>query len=67
MDIRAIIEAEMGRQGVSQRGLAHEIGMTQQAVNRYIRGHKDMTGENLARILDALGLVIIPRPPRRKR
>lgn len=61
MDIRKIIIKEIERQGRTQRELAAETGLTQSRIGDYVRGARDMTGENLQRLLKALSLEITPK------
>src|SRR5690606_22322779 len=58
MDIREIIRGELERQGMTQTRLAELAHMTVPRVNDYIHGKRDVTGETLGRMLDALGLTI---------
>jgi len=60
MDIRKVIITEIKRQGWTQRRLAAETGLTQSRIADYVRGARDMTGENLQRLLKALSLEITP-------
>ena len=60
MTIRDQIIAAMQTQGLSQRRLAHLAGIPQPAINRYLRGHVDMNGRNLERLLDVMGLALGP-------
>ena len=56
--IRRSILAAMRAQGISQRELGKRSGLAQTTVNRYCNAVRDMTGENLDKLLQALGLKI---------
>lgn len=67
MDLRSIIIVELERQGMTQAALADAAEMTQPRVNAYLRGHRDVKAETLARMLDALNLEIRPAVKRRRK
>ena len=64
MSFRKIIGTEVTRQGLSGYRVAKLSGIPMRTVQAYLAGSRDLTGERLARIVDALGLEL--RPKRRK-
>lgn len=65
MDIRQIIKDEMDRQGITQTALQDLTGILQHRISDYLTGKRDVNGETLRKMLEALGLEI--RPTRRRR
>ena len=61
MDIRPIIREAMARQGISQRRLAQQTGLMQPHISNYLAGKRDMQGESLRKMLEALDLEIRPK------
>ena len=60
-----IIEAIIARRNemsISQRELARLVGMKQPAICRLERGDKNITGDTLFRVTDALSLQIACKP-----
>jgi transcriptional regulator with XRE-family HTH domain len=68
MDLRQTIKTRMEHLGISQHRLQELTGILQHRFSEYLAGKRDMTGENLQVILDALGLEIRPvhRPRKEK-
>ena len=64
MSFRKIIEREVSRQGLSGYRLAKLAGLPLRGVQAYLAGDRDMGGERLAKVCDALGLEL--KPKRRK-
>lgn len=60
MDMRQIIRDELKRQGMSQARLAELAGMTIPRVSDYLNAKRDVQGETLRRMLEALGLEVRP-------
>jgi transcriptional regulator with XRE-family HTH domain len=67
MSFRKIIRAEVTRQGLSGYRVAKLSGIPMRTVQAYLAGSRDLTGERLARIVDALGLELRPRRRRKGR
>jgi transcriptional regulator with XRE-family HTH domain len=67
MSFRRIIQREAQRQGLSGYRIAALAGMSMRTVQAYLAGSRDLTGERLAKIADALGLELRPkrRSPRK--
>lgn len=66
-DFRQIITEALESQGKTKYWLAQQVagtGPVQDTVYRYLSGKKDMTGENIALLLAALGIEV--RPKRRR-
>lgn len=61
MDIRRIIIEAMRQQGMSQRRLAGQAGLTQPRISDYLLGKRDVQGETLNKLLEALDLEIRPK------
>ncbi len=57
-DFRSLIHDAMERQGVTQMALAALTGVRQHRISEYLAGKRDMTGENIAKLFDALGLEV---------
>jgi transcriptional regulator with XRE-family HTH domain len=66
MDLRRIIKAEVEKQGLTQDRLGELTGLLQHRLSEYLSGKRDMTGENLQKILGALGLELRSTRSRRK-
>ena len=66
MDLRRIIKKELERRGMTQTRLAELAGMTIPRVSDYLNGKRDVQGETLRRMLEALGLEIKRAKRRRK-
>jgi len=69
MDIRQIIRDRMAEQDISQRRLHRLTGVHQVRISNYLTGQRDMGSDNVAKLLDTLGLVIKPmdsNPAKRK-
>ena len=64
MLFRKIIQAEVTRQGLSGYRVAKLAGIPMRTVQAYLAGERDLTGERLAKLADALGLEL--RPKRRR-
>ncbi|MHB1156056.1 MAG: helix-turn-helix domain-containing protein [Phycisphaerales bacterium] len=64
MDIRQIINDAMQKQGISQRGLAQQTGLMQPRISDYLLGKRDVQGETLNKLLEALNLEIRPKKGR---
>jgi len=60
VDMRQIIRDSMAEQGISQRRLHRLTGVHQVRISNYLTGQRDMGSDNVAKLLDALGLVIKP-------
>jgi transcriptional regulator with XRE-family HTH domain len=60
MDLRQIILDAMKKQGMSQYRLAKLSGVSQQTVNRFCRGERDLTSQRVEKLLAALSLRIDP-------
>lgn len=62
MDIRKIILDELERQGRSKYWLAENpgCGTHKNAIYAYLRGESDSSGQNIAAMLNALNLSIVP-------
>lgn len=56
VDIRAAVRAEVERAGWTHAELAERAGLPRPRVTEYLAGRRDMTGANLDRLLEALGL-----------
>jgi len=65
MSFRRIIRAEVTRQGLSGYRVAQLSGVPMRTVQAYLAGTRDLTGERVARIAEALGLEL--RGSRRRR
>jgi hypothetical protein len=61
MDVRAAILKEMKKQKMTRYRLAKKAGMRMGTVYQYLNAENDMTGENVGKLMDALGLVIRPK------
>lgn len=61
MSFRKIILAEVKRQALSGYRIAQLSGVPMRTVQAYLAGIRDLTGERLARIAEALGLELRPR------
>lgn len=60
MDIRQIIANRMEQRGITQTALQAMTGIHQVRISDYLNGKRDMTGDNVAMLLDALGLAVRP-------
>lgn len=60
--IRNVINARLEQLGISRYTLARsgKSGMTEHSTYRYLNGATDTRGENIAAILEVLGLEIVP-------
>lgn len=58
MDFRQIIKSELQRQGMTQMRLAELAHMTIPRVSDFLRGKRDVTGDTLGRMFEALGLEV---------
>jgi len=67
MDIRSLIIERMEAMEITQAQLAEAAEMTRPRVNAYLRGHRDVYAETLAKMLDALNLEIRPAVKRRRK
>lgn len=60
-EIAAMVRLNRESQGLTQHQLATRMGSTQSVVARWERGEHEITMANLARIADALGVVLTLR------
>lgn len=67
MEIRDIIRAELVKRDWSQRELCRRTGMRPHQLCGYLNKHRDIYGETLATVFDALELELKPRQRRRNR
>lgn len=67
MDIREIISDRMGELGTTQRQLQALTGVHQVRISDYLTGKRDMNGDNVAKLLEALGLEITSSNAKRRR
>lgn len=58
MDFRQIIKDELERQGMTRMKLAELAGMTIPRVSDYLNAKRDVQGETLRHMLEALGLEV---------
>lgn len=61
MSFRSVIQQEVERQGLSGYRIAILANMPRRTVQAYLSGTRDLTGERLAKIADALGLELRPK------
>ena len=54
--LKLFISEWRDRRGLSQDALAERVGTTKASISRWETGKRDITGESLAAIADALGL-----------
>lgn len=67
MSFRRIIRREAEQQGLSGYRIAKLSGTPMRTVQAYLAGDRDLTGERLAKIAEALGLELRPARRRRKK
>lgn len=65
MSFRRIIRAEVARRGLSGYRVAKLAEVSMRSVQAYLAGERDLAGERLARIAEALGLELRPRRRRK--
>lgn len=58
--MREQILKAMEEKGITQADLVRQTGILQHRLSEYLNGKRDMTGGNLGRILEALGLELRP-------
>ena len=67
MDFRTIITDELDRQGMTQTRLAEMSGVARHRINDYIHGKRGVNADSLGRMLDALGVKVMPSSRRREK
>ncbi len=67
MSFRAIVRAEVDRQGLSGYRLARMADMPERTIQAYLAGDRDLTGERLTKLCEALGLELRPKHKRKGR
>lgn len=65
--MRDIINQAMTDQGVTAYELAKRSGVDASTIGRYIRGERDVTAANVAKMLDALNLAVTRKPTRARK
>lgn len=65
----AELRAEVARQGLTQQQLADRLGVRQWWVSKRLRGHVQVSADELVRLAEALGVEpaqLLPKSRRRK-
>lgn len=57
---RKLIISERKRQGLTQSDLAEKIGVRQATISEYESGKSEMKSETLSKIIESLGIDVLP-------
>lgn len=52
---------------ISQKSAAQKSGITYASLNRYIKGHSDLSGENLIALLSVVGVDVVKQVDQKHR
>lgn len=66
-DLSEVIVSYREKQGLTQKQLAHELGVTQQVISRIESGSNNITIDTLLRVLEILHLSLKVRIAKRER
>ena len=67
LDLAQVLYDYREEKGVTQKQLAHQMGVKQQVISRIESGSSNMTMETLMRFLEVLGIVLKVEAVKRKR